>query len=242
MHIQLYTVETINIIFQNSVDIFRSHQASLLFRHGQIAGPAAANYPFALPIDTASIWKIKGRINTQFQFSIYPGLRKAGIRFDAEKNANRAEVEILLDGKVVCSRKFALLKAENHFYFDLPELKDGKYAIRLSTFAGQKKLRTASRDFVRREFPWEKNCLGITEKVYAPFKPLTYVGNSLKTVLNEYTFDNTGLYAEIKPRGESILKGKTALCFQANGKEGRITRAGGNIHFHSGSMQQSMLL
>ena len=63
---------------------------------------------------------------------------------------------------------------------------------------------------------------------------MTCEGNSLKTVLNEYTFDNTGLYAEIKPRGNSILKGKNVLRFQANGKEGRITGTNGGFTKKSG--------
>lgn len=228
--------ETKNFLFHddgNHIHLRTSHLANFtVSTDGKTV--YAADYPFALPIDTAAIWKIPGRISTQFQFSIYPGLKKAGIRFDAEKSADRAEVKILLDGKTVCSQKFAPLKEENKFIFDLPALKDGKYVIRLSTFAGQKKLRSESRDFVRREFPWENNRLGITEKVYAPFKPLTFRGSSLKTVLNEYTFDDTGLYAEIKPRGESLLKGKTALRFQANGKEGRITGSDGGFTKKSG--------
>ena len=212
----------------NHIHLRTSHLAKLsITADGKMI--YGADYPFALPIDTAEIWKIENRINTQFQFSIYPGLKKAGIRFDAEKNADRAEVEILLNGKVICSRKFTPLKEDNLFHFDLPELQEGQYAIRLSTFAGQKKLRTASRDFVRRKFPWENNSLGITEKVYAPFKVLAYEGNTLKTVMNEYTFDKTGLYAEIKPRGNSILKGKSALHFQANGRKGRILEASGTF-------------
>ncbi len=194
----------------------------------------AAEYPFALPIDAENIWKLPGKTNTSFQFSIYPGLKKGAVQFEAEKNADRAEMTISLNGKNVVSREWKALKKENLFRFELPDLKSGKYQIRLTTFAGTKQLHSMSREFVRTVFPWENNQLGITDKVYAPFKPLTFNGDTLKTVLNEYTFEPSGLYADVKPRGESLFKGKSSLHFKADGKDGRIVKKDGHFTRKSG--------
>lgn len=211
-----------------------SHKADFSIAAG---GKTLYAVPFAykLPIELADAWKVVGKINTNFQFSIYPGLKRAGIRFDAEKNATHATVEIALNGKSVFEKNLAPLKAENLFYFDLPPLADGKYVMTLSTWEKNRKLRSATQEFVRKVFPWENNRLGISDKVYSPFKELQVRGSRLKTVLNEYAFDGTGLYSEVNPAGEPLLKGKVSYHFAANGKPGEFTRTSGAFSKISGA-------
>ena len=213
--------ETVKFAFDDDgghIHLRASHKAVLTVKDGK---KEIYNVPFAykLPIERENAWKIANKISNKFQFAVYPSFKKAAIRFDAEKKADSAVAAIRLNGKTVCEKKFAPVKAENTFYFDIPELAEGNYEVLLSIFAGNKKIRTASQNFERKVFAWENNKLGISDKVYAPFKDLVVKGNSVKTVCNEYVFSKEGLYADIKPGNKSIMRGKVSYNFEVNGKK-----------------------
>ncbi len=213
--------EVVNFAFDDDgshIHLRASHKAVLNIKNNS---KDIYNAPFAykLPLELENAWKIANKINNKFQFAVYPSFKKAAIRFDAEKNADNAVASIRLNGKIVCEKKIAPVKTENTFYFDIPELKEGNYEVLLSVFAGTKKIRTASQKFERKVFPWENNKLGISDKVYAPFKALVVKDNSVRTVCNEYIFSNEGLYADIKPANKSIMRGKVSYNFEVNGKK-----------------------
>ncbi len=223
--------ETVKFAFDDDgshIHLRASHKAVLTVKNGKNE-LYSAPFAFKLPLERENAWKIANKINNKFQFAVYPSFKKAAIRFDAEKNADSAFVAISLNGKTVCRKKFAPIKAENTFYFDIPDLADGNYDVALSVFAGAKKIRTAVQKFERRVFPWENNKLGISDKVYAPFKDIVVNGNSLKTVCNEYVFASDGLYADIKPGNKSIMRGQVSYNFMLNGKQGKFTSANGKF-------------
>ena len=185
--------------------------------------------PYKLPFDEANRWKISSKINTSFQYAVYPYLKKGTVRFDAESGATHAVISVYSSGKKISSAKLSPLKKENTFTFNMPELSDGKYEFRLTMFKGEKELRTVKNEFVRQVFPWENNTLGISEKVYPPFKDLKTAGKTLKSVMTEFTFGDNGLYQSVKPDGEEILAGPLSYHFTAGGKAGNITSASGKF-------------
>ena len=111
----------------------------------------------------------------------------------------------------------------------MPNLKDGTYVLELAMFKGNQKVRTSKQTFNRKVFPWENNQLGITDKVYAPFRDLKVSGNKLNSVMTEFSFDKTGLYSSVKPDGQEILKEKLSYHFRANDAAGKIIKAGGKF-------------
>ncbi len=194
-----------------------------------------AEYAYKLPMGSENRWKIVKGISSGFQFAIYPGRKKAGIRFDAGKDASRAAVEFRRDGKIVFLKELTPLHQENQFFFDIPELAAGKYTVTLALWNNEKKLSSSSREFVRQVFPWENNTLGISDEVYPPFRKISVSGNRLETVLCKYAFDGTGLFSEVNPEGIPLLKDKLSFHFTADGKPGLFTKAEGKFHKKSGS-------
>ena len=223
--------ETVKFAFDDDgshIHLRASHKAVLSVKS---SGKEVYNAVFAykLPMDLENAWKITNKVSSKFQLAVYPYYKKCAIRFDAEKNADNAVVVISLNGKTVCEKKFTSLKAENTFHFDIPELKSGNYNVTLSVFSGTRKLRSAVQSFERKVFAWENNKLGISDKVYAPFKDLVVKGNSLKTVCNEYVFGADGLYSDVKPENKSIMKGKVSYNFVIDGKQGSFSSVKGKF-------------
>ena len=223
--------QTVNFAFDDDgghIHLRASHKAILSVKN---SNDEIYNTVFAykLPLDMENVWKITNKINNKFQFAVYPYYKKAAIKFDAEKNADNAVITLSSKGKTVYEKKFSPLKSENTLYFDIPELTDGNYDVTLSVFAGTKKLRTAVQNFERKVFSWENNKLGISDKVYAPFKPLEIKGNNLKTVCNEYVFADYGLYSDIKPENKSIMKDKVSYNFILDGKQSSFSSANGKF-------------
>lgn len=223
--------ETVKFEFHDDgghIHLNASHTAELTINNNK-KNLYKTPFAYKLPIPVENRWKIASKVSSNFQFAIYPGLNKGKIQFDAEKNADSAQVIFTLKSKKVFEKKFTALKKENIFYFDIPALADGTYDITLETFAKSKKLRSVKQSFVRQVFPWENNKLGISDKVYLPFKPLQVRGNAVKTVINEYVFDNSGLFADVKPENKSILKDKISYNFAADGKTGKFSSVNGKF-------------
>ena len=95
----------------------------------------------------------------------------AAIRFavqPAEKDAVLAHAEIALDVKKCGTAEVRL-----------PKLPEGHYELKLAAVGAPL---TATKRFVRRIFPWERNSLGITGQVYPPFEPISVRGKDVKVV------------------------------------------------------------
>lgn len=205
-----------------------NHIVSLTVKEGEKV-VYSVKIPYKLPFDEENRWKIRSGVNTNFQFAIYPYLKKGTIRFDAESGLTHAVISVKSGNTVLSRQKFAPLKKENICTFALPKLQDGTYELELTMYKGTVKIRSSKQSFLRKVFPWENNNLGITDVVYPPFKDLKVSGNKLKSVMTEFSFDGTGLYSSVKPAGEEILNGKLTYHFSANGNAGKITKSSGRF-------------
>ena len=144
--------------------------------------------------------------------SYYPSLNKLGVRLDltlAEnpKASGAAKVEVLDDGgAVLFAGSLPLDEKICEGYFDIPDLPDGRYSVRVefAGFAG--KPRTLAKEFQRIHFPWEGGALGETDEIFAPFLPVAAGADGrVEVVLRAYTMNGFGLWDGVTAKGREIL-------------------------------------
>ena len=90
----------------------------------------------------------------------------------------------------------------------LPELPDGVYEARV-TLPGN--LVSAPLLFKRKHFVWEQNTLGITDKVYPPFEPLSVHGDDLLLSQRAYRMNGFGLFDAVTTLGRNLLAAPISL-------------------------------
>ena len=91
---------------------------------------------------------------------------------------------------------------------DTPDLSEGEYLIKAEVFAGGKKLTLdpiPQRKFVRIKLPWERNTIGITDKVYPPFTPITVKGAYVNCVGRSHEINGLGLWSQVSSMGCELL-------------------------------------
>ncbi len=98
----------------------------------------------------------------------------------------------------------------------LPKLRDGQYELKLVAVGTP--LSTTQR-FLRRVFPWEGNNLGITDRVYPPFEPVTVSGRDVKVVGRTYRMNDLGLWDQAQSQGHDLLAGPITLRCETDGGE-----------------------
>ena len=107
--------------------------------------------------------------------------RVTAVRFTVQpagKDDALAKAEILLDAKKAGAAEVSL-----------PKLPEGRYELKLTAFGASLE---ATKQFVRRTFPWERNSLGITDQVYPPFEPLAVSGNEVRSGRTPLLDERTG--------------------------------------------------
>ena len=86
--------------------------------------------------------------------------------------------------------------------FDIgTDLAPGEYTVEVR-LKGYDHLFT--RKFQREYFVWEGNRLGVTKKVYPPFKPIKRDGNDVSVVMRRYTQEGLGLWTSVRARGNDL--------------------------------------
>ncbi|MFP4027977.1 MAG: glycoside hydrolase domain-containing protein [Candidatus Brocadiia bacterium] len=147
---------------------------------------------------------------------------------DAYKKAEATLTLVDGDGETVQKKAFQLERFGDRRFVEIEPLKPGRYEVRLS--AG---LNTVNKTVVHRDFNWEDNKLGITDKIYPPFKPIEVSdGPVVNVVLRRYHLNELGLPAQIEARGQdkdSVYKELLAGPIQliANGEA--VTRGEGEF-------------
>jgi hypothetical protein len=153
-----------------------------------------------------------------------------------------------LDRQFMREKFDGLVSAE--FAVDTPEL-DGIYQVtaKLINPAGAV-VRTFDRDeqgqplqFERRRFAWESNKLGLSEKVYPPFTPITVKDRTVGVVLREHRLSELGLPESVVARGKELLAGGVTLNLtRADGKraewqqlKGTFVKTAGHVAVYEGS-------
>ena len=84
--------------------------------------------------------------------------------------------------------------------FEVGKLPDGEYTAAI-TVEGEDYERTFERTFRREHFVWEGNRLGITDRVYPPFKPIEVEGDEISVVMRDYAVGGLGLWKSVRARG-----------------------------------------
>jgi hypothetical protein len=97
--------------------------------------------------------------------------------------------------------------------------------------------------FERREFPWEGNGLGITDRVYAPFTPVKVAGKTIEVVQRRFTMNDFGLWDSVVAQGRELLARPMTVRYRlSDGTEGQwkattpvmlTDRADAHATFHS---------
>jgi len=110
----------------------------------------------------------------------------------------------------------------------VPELADGQFALSADVVTPQGTIEPGDKfQFVRKHFAWEKNTLGITDEVYAPFEAIRTKGNDVSVVGRTYTMNGFGLWDRAVTLGRDILAGPMRLRFVTADGEGAWTNTRG---------------
>ena len=108
------------------------------------------------------------------------------------------------DGRPVATKTFAPARnGKNEFFWSgLPEL-DGDYVCRFEANGVPEAV--AEQAFSRRHFEWERNTLGASKTIPAPFKPVERDGSRVKVVLREHDVGALGLWRQVLAAGKPLL-------------------------------------
>ena len=138
--------------------------------------------------------------------TVYPEPLTAGLRIVDE------------DGQIVQEQKAAIPRYGTPVFAEIDPIEPGTYTVELDSGANVVKQLIYHQDFA-----WENNDLGITDKIYPPFEPITVSADTASVVLRRYHFGKLGLPARIEARGQDqrseyreLLAGPIALI--ANGE------------------------
>ncbi len=119
--------------------------------------------------------------------------------------ADSCEVEIInAKGESVSKGKFAIADKVGSFLLKMPVLPEGDYKARFTLFEGANKIESKEISFVRKNFAWEKERLGISDEVVPPYEPIGVVtdkasGKPTLTVWNrQYMIGANGLPENIR--------------------------------------------
>lgn len=97
----------------------------------------------------------------------------------------------------------------------VPKLPAGNYRLRF-TFTGGAAPVIEDRAFLRRQFEWEGQHLGLEDVIIPPFEPLTVANQTVGSVLRQHTHGTAGLWRQVVSRGHELLAAPVRL--EAGGK------------------------
>jgi hypothetical protein len=101
------------------------------------------------------------------------------------------------DGQSVLERRLEGTIPGSMHEVQTDDLAGGLYSLVLRTDWSEG---AAERQLRRKLFPWEGNRLGITDKVYPPFKPVKVEGDAVHVVMRRYRQRGLGLWESVKAR------------------------------------------
>lgn len=98
-------------------------------------------------------------------------------------------------GEQVQEKECAWNRFGDRFFVDIDELEPGMHTVRLS---GEAYNNSLGKKVYHNDYPWEGNDLGITDKIYKPFKPIRVNGQTVEVVRRRYHLNALGLPAQIE--------------------------------------------
>jgi hypothetical protein len=160
-----------------------------------------------LPVNYAKRWRLTNSNSTDFFFSYYPYLNQLTFLFEG-KNSKKAEmlIEVKTEkGSTIAAKKYPLVSNKTTGKIKLPSLPDGKYVVICKVMQDGKAIKTIQKELINKRFAWEHNKLGVSSKVFPPFKPLQVSGRDVKAVMRQYQFNDFGLWSKVTARSKELL-------------------------------------
>ena len=138
----------------------------------------------------------------------YPSYNKLHILVAAAPTSDSADVSIIdAHKKAIWKGVVPLNKGAADTILSIPDLATGEYTVTIAAKATP----PYSWPIKRVHYAWEHNQLGITDKVYPPFTPMTVRGNNVGVVLRNYELDGLGLIHQITSESTELLASPTRL-------------------------------
>ncbi len=166
----------------------------------------------------------------QLQYKMYPYYRKLKVRVGIDSLATRdqvtgADVALLREGsdQPLARGKVSFQDYVAETTMDTPELKAGRYEIRVRLQGTGVPTEPVSQLYERKVFPWEHNKLGLSERVIPPFTPIEAKGSTVTTVLRRHDLGKTGVWDQVTSLGRPLLKAPMRWVVQAGGKPLTVT-------------------
>ncbi len=171
---------------------------------------------------------VEKKLPVDFSFGYYPYKNK--LRIDADisglpKDAKVDELTINVgrqwSSEIIASTtlKDFSAKGKQEVSLALPDLSDGIYEISALAKGQNVPGHALVKTFVRRHYPWEKNPMGRSTKVYPPFTPIEVAGKTLKTVLRTHQLNDLGLLDQVNAAGQNMLSAPMTFTAKVDGKE-----------------------
>lgn len=163
----------------------------------------------------AAKWDAVGpaNANKNLLISYYPSSKKLAVKVDVNSTTagdklTGADIAVLDPaGKSLKTGTITLANKTGETILELPELPDGNYLVRATLKGEGAPEKPLEREFNRKHFVWENNTLGMTDRVYPPFAPVTTKGNTLGVVLRSFKMNGFGLWDSVISKGKEILAG-----------------------------------
>ncbi len=97
-------------------------------------------------------------------------------------------------------------------------LPEGDYVVKVKVTSGRNTLAEYDDWFEKKIFDWMRTPRGIGEAAPAPYTALETAGRTVKSWGREYALSPTGLPADLRSQGRSLLTGQAALTAETGGK------------------------
>jgi len=131
------------------------------------------------------------------------------------------------DGKAVDKgTKTLLVNLKYEGFVDLPDLKPGKYHVKLALLdkAGKELIAKTDLNFEKKDeakvfAAWWNNSIGDTKKVLKPFTAIKVAGDKAEVTRRVYTLDSLGLPRQIVANGGAVLTAPSRILLTVGGKE-----------------------
>ena len=158
-------------------------------------------------------WQITGVGEESMGFSIayYPTLSKLAVNIDLAAVENAGIIKEVLvevidaEKKSILSETLIVNKNTAEKLLSMPSLTDGTYAVRARMKIGNDFSKPIEKTFLRKNFPWEGNTLGMTDEVFPPFTPIRAKGEIVETVLRKYRMNGFGLWDSVISMNKELL-------------------------------------
>ena len=190
----------------------------------------------------------RGADQRPWELAYYPSLQKIRIEFTAEDGRPKEPVALRVtdaEGGTILN-KTVDLDPRGVAVLEVGDLPDGRYTVHV-TLPGTGETRTEY--FERQHFVWEGNRLGITARVYPPFRPIRVDGDEVEVVMRRYRLGGLGLWKSVRATGndagaeyEELLAGPVRLVANDDtplAGEGRFTETAGNRVVYEGKAEHS---